>query len=50
MIAEAQAQVLHRPYPSNVAHEFVRKFDWDLDAEPEYDALVEITPTRWLRW
>ena len=50
VIAEGTARVLHRPYPPSVADEFVRKFDWDLDAEPEYDALVEITPTRWLRW
>jgi hypothetical protein len=50
VIAEGTARVLHRPYPALVADEFARKFDWDLDAEPEYDALVEMTPTRWLRW
>ena len=49
VIAEGRAQVLHRPYPATVAAEFARKFDWDLDAEPEYDALVEVTPTRWMR-
>ena len=50
VIAEGRGAVLHRPYPSRVADEFARKFEWDLDAEPEYDALVEVTPTRWLRW
>ena len=33
-----------------MAAEFVRKFDWDLDSEPEYDVLIEVVPTRWLRW
>jgi hypothetical protein len=50
VIAEGHGKVLHRPYPARVADEFARKFEWDLDAEPEYDALVEVTPTRWLRW
>ena len=39
-----------RPYPDAVAAEFLRKFDWDLDSEPEYDVLIEVVPTRWLRW
>jgi PPOX class probable F420-dependent enzyme len=50
VMAEGRAQVLERPYPAAVAAEFVRKFDWDLDSEPEYDALVEVTPERWMRW
>jgi hypothetical protein len=50
VIAEGRARVRHRPYPRKIAAEFARKFEWDLDAEAEYDALVEITPTRWLRW
>ena len=50
MIAEGDARVLSRPYPPSVAAEFERKFDWDLDSEPEYDALIEVAPTRWLRW
>ncbi|HUP76405.1 MAG TPA: pyridoxamine 5'-phosphate oxidase family protein [Acidimicrobiales bacterium] len=50
MIAEGVARVIERPYPQAVAAEFLRKFDWDLDSEPEYDVLIEVTPTRWLRW
>ena len=50
MIAEGTARVVARPYPAAVAAEFERKFDWDLDSEPEYDALIEVTPTRWMRW
>ena len=49
VIAEGDARVLSRPYPPTVAAEFERKFDWDLDSEPEYDALIEVIPTRWLR-
>jgi hypothetical protein len=50
VIAEGAARVLMRPYPPAVAAEFVRKFDWDLDSEPEYDALIEVAPEKWLRW
>jgi nitroimidazol reductase NimA-like FMN-containing flavoprotein (pyridoxamine 5'-phosphate oxidase superfamily) len=50
VIVEGDARVLSRPYPATVAAEFERKFDWDLDSEPEYDALIEVIPTRWLRW
>jgi len=50
VIAEGTARVIGRPYPPTVAAEFVRKFDWELDSEPEYDALIEVAPTRWLRW
>jgi PPOX class probable F420-dependent enzyme len=50
VIVEGDARVIGRPYPPSVAAEFVRKFDWDLDSEPEYDALIEVTPTKWLRW
>ena len=50
VIAEGDARVLSRPYPEAVAAEFERKFDWDLDSEPEYDTLIEVAPTRWLRW
>ena len=50
MVVEGEARVLGRPYPASVAAEFERKFDWDLDSEPEYDALIEVAPTRWLRW
>ena len=50
VIAEGTARVIGRPYPPTVAAEFVRKFDWELDSEPEYDVLIEVAPTRWLRW
>ena len=50
IIAEGPANVIERPYPDAVAAEFLRKFDWDLDSEPEYDVLIEVVPTRWLRW
>ena len=50
MIAEGAARVLSRPYPPAVNDEFVRKFDWDLDSEPEYDALIEVVAEKWLRW
>ncbi len=50
VIAEGAARVIERPYPQAVAAEFLRKFEWELDSEPEYDVLIEVVPTRWLRW
>ena len=50
VIAEGTARVIERPYPQAVAAEFLRKFEWELDSEPEYDVLIEVVPTRWLRW
>jgi hypothetical protein len=50
LFVDGQARVLRRPFPEPVKAEFARKFDWDLDAEPEYDAVVEINPTRWRGW
>ena len=50
LMAEGTARVVSRPFPPTVAAEFLRKFDWELDSEPEYDTLIEVAPTRWLRW
>lgn len=49
IVAEGTARVISRPYPAAVNAAFVAKFDWELDSEPEYDALIEVTQTRWHR-
>lgn len=45
--ANGLARCLERPFPEPVKVEFMRKFDWDLDDEPEYDVLIEVEPTKW---
>ena len=50
LFAEGEVRVLRRPFPDAVKAEFVRKFDWDLDAEPEYDVVLEVIPTKWRGW
>ncbi|MCL6511182.1 MAG: pyridoxamine 5'-phosphate oxidase family protein [Anaerolineae bacterium] len=50
IIAEGRATVLHRPYPGDVVAEFKQKYGWDISADGSYNALIEITPEKWLRW
>ncbi len=50
-VAEATVRVLQRPYPPLVVDAFEAKFEWDItkpDDEGPYDALWEITVTRWV--
>ena len=49
LMAEGSVQILRRPFPEAVKAEFARKFDWDLDDEPEYDVVLEIIPIKWRR-
>jgi len=47
MYADGVAKLIERPFPDEVKAEFARKFDWDLDDEPEYDIVIEVEPTKW---
>ena len=29
---------------------FAAKYDWDIDSSPNYDTIIEITPTKLLAW
>jgi hypothetical protein len=50
IIAEGRAAILPRPYPGDVVAEFKRKYGWDIGTDGSYDALIELTPEKWLRW
>jgi len=50
VIAEGRAAILGRPYPDDIVAEFKRKYDWDIVIDDSYDALIEITPEKWLSW
>ncbi len=49
IVADGTARIVERPFPAHVKAEFVRKFEWELDDEPEYDVVIEVEPTKW-RW
>lgn len=50
IIAEGRAAILPRPYPGDVVAEFKQKYGWDIGTDGSYDALIELTPEKWLRW
>jgi len=50
LFVDGELRVLRRPFPEPVKTEFLRKFDWELDAEPEYDVVLEVIPTKWRGW
>ncbi len=50
IIAEGRAIILQRPYPDGVIDEFKQKYGWDITTDGSYNALIEITPEKWLRW
>lgn len=50
LICEGSAEPAARPWPSKVITAFQGKYDWQIDTDEEYDALVRITPRKWLSW
>ncbi len=50
LICEGQAQPLARPLPEDVLAAFLKKFEWDLKEEAQYNQVIEVTPTKWLSW
>jgi hypothetical protein len=50
VICEGSAEVLPRPWPENIVRLFKQKYDWEIETDEEYDALLRITPVKWLTW
>lgn len=50
VICEGAAQVVERPWPEEIVQEYKRKYDWEINTDAEYDALVRILPKKWLVW
>ncbi len=52
VVAEGTATIHERPYPPAVVDAFAKKFEWDIsrtdDPDGPFDALLEITVSRWL--
>ena len=50
VICEGTARQVEQPWPESLLAAFFQKYEWDLNKEEQYHALVEITPARWLAW
>ena len=50
IIAEGTATLSANPHPGAVAALFKQKYDWDINTDPGYTTLIEITPKKWLKW
>lgn len=48
IVVEGHATLVARPWPEEVVLGFQRKYDWTITTDTEYDALVVVTPKRWL--
>ena len=48
VVIEGRATLLAPPWPEEVVLGFQRKYDWTITTDTEYDALVAVTPQRWL--
>jgi F420H(2)-dependent biliverdin reductase len=50
VIAECTARLVEQPFPAAVVQAFQDKFQWDISTDRSYQALVELTPEKWLHW
>ncbi len=50
VICEGTARRLENPWPDSLLSAFFKKYEWDLNKEEQYNAVVEITPEKWLAW
>lgn len=48
VVVEGEASLLARPWPEEVVEGFQRKYNWTITTDAEYDALIAVTPQRWL--
>jgi|WetSurMetagenome_2_1015567.scaffolds.fasta_scaffold245445_2 F420H(2)-dependent biliverdin reductase len=50
VICEGEARILPKPLPETLKSAFFQKYEWDLDADPQFNMVVETTPRKWLSW
>ncbi len=50
VICEGSARPVEKPWPEPLLAAFFAKYEWDLNKEEQYNAVVEITPEKWLAW
>ncbi len=50
VICEGKAQLLDQPWPEDLLAAFLKKYEWDLNEEAQYNQVIEVTPEKWLSW
>jgi len=50
VICEGTARPLSFPLPVPLLEAFRKKYEWDLNKEPQYNQVIEVTPEKWLVW
>lgn len=50
LIAECSAEFLPRPFAGAVVAAFQEKYIWNIADDPTYDAVIALTPIKWLSW
>ena len=50
LICEGQAQLLAQPWPEDIMAAFLKKYEWDLKEEAQYNQMIEVEPKKWLSW
>ncbi len=50
VICEGKAYLLEKPWPEDLLAAFLKKYEWDLNQEAQYNQVIEVTPEKWLNW
>jgi F420H(2)-dependent biliverdin reductase len=50
VICEGIARLVAAPPSEEIKAAFNQKYEWDLDAESQYNELIQVTPEKWLAW
>ncbi|RPI33334.1 MAG: pyridoxamine 5'-phosphate oxidase [Chloroflexota bacterium] len=50
VICEGSAETVSAPWPEEIIAAFLKKYEWDITKEEQYNQLIAITPDRWLVW
>jgi len=50
LIGQGEASPVPPPWPAKVRAAFLRKLDWDIAPDSEYDQLIEVVLSKWVVW
>ena len=50
LICEGTAQSLPAPWSEDLVAAFMKKYEWDLHKEEQYNDVIEVMPEKWLAW
>jgi len=50
LIAECRVERMTQPYPPPVVQAFLEKYAWNITTDAAYNALLMLTPEKWLTW